>query len=191
MIRLVSFLGNPGEEYASSRHNLPWLLSERITADHRLTWQQRFKGTHAQVKIGDSITYLHKPFTYMNLCGRSVLEIMTYFKIPAENMLVIHDDVEMEQGEIGLKFGGGLGGHKGLRSIREVLGTLDFYRLRIGIGRPQKGSVSSYVLKKISSSEIEDFHPVLDAAAGLIEKLIDSGGGARELVERYSRYRVT
>ena len=191
MIWLASFLGNPGKVYDTSRHNLPWLLSDRITAPKAFTWQQKFKSTYAISKFGRSTVYLHKPLTYMNLSGRSVQEIMAYFKIPAENLLIIHDDVEMEQGEIGLKFGGGLSGHKGLRSIAAILGTRDFYRLRLGVGRPHKGSVSSHVLKKLNASEIEAFDPVLDAAADLFEKLIDRNGDTRELIERYTRYQIS
>jgi peptidyl-tRNA hydrolase, PTH1 family len=190
MITLVSFLGNPGREYDASRHNLPWLLSDRITADLRVAWQTKFKGMYAIAKIGDSKIYLHKPLTYMNLSGKSVREIMAYFKIEAENLLVIHDDVEMEPGEIGLKFGGGLGGHKGLRSIVAILGTKDFYRLRVGVGRPKKGDVSSHVLRKLTSKEIDDFSPVLDAAADLVEKLIKTDEPPQELIKRYTRYQV-
>ncbi len=184
---LASFLGNPGREYEKSRHNLPWLLSDRITADHGLTWQKKFKGTYAPLKVGDTTAYLHKPLTYMNQSGRSLQEIMAYFKIQTQDLLVIHDEVEMEPGEIGLKSGGGLGGHKGLRSIVAILGTREFYRLRIGVGRPPKGDVSSHVLKKLNPSEIEAFDPVLDAAADIVRKLLVEGERAGALLERYAR----
>lgn len=191
MIRLASFLGNPGREHSMTRHNLPWLAADRITLARGLTWQRKFKGSYASVQASGGTAYLHKPMTYMNLCGGSLAEITSFFKIPPGEMLVVHDDVEMEPGEIGLKYGGGMGGHKGLRSIAEFLGTKEFYRLRIGVGRPLRGTVSSYVLKKLKADEIDSFEPVFVESADVVEKLLLEGTDAGEMVERLSRHKVT
>jgi len=183
MIELVSFLGNPGKEYETTRHNLPWLVANEITQRESLLWQQKFKGAYAKIMRDHSIAYLHKPLTFMNLSGRSVREIMAFFKLSADNLLVVHDDVETALGKIGFKLGGGLGGHNGLRSIVSALGTKDFYRLRIGVGRPPKGPVSSYVLARLTVQQIETFQPVLLSAADIIENLIENSGSIEKYLE--------
>ena len=181
MIRLVTFLGNPGKEYETTRHNLPWLVADEITERKSLLWQQKFKGTYATARGSSSIVYLHKPLTFMNLSGRSVGEIMAFFKLSADTLLVVHDDVETAPGKIGFKLGGGLGGHNGLRSIVSALGTKDFYRLRIGVGRPPKGSVSSYVLARLTPQQLAGFQPVFESAADSISNLIENSGN----IEKY------
>lgn len=181
MIRLVTFLGNPGKEYAETRHNLPWLLAGEITERNSLLWQKKFKGEYSQIRSGNSNSYLHKPLTFMNLSGRSVFEIMAFFKLSAGDLLVVHDDVEAAPGKISFKDGGGLGGHNGLRSIVSALGTRDFFRLRIGVGRPSRGTVSSYVLKKLAPEEIEEYRRAFRSAADIVENLIIHGDN----IEKY------
>ncbi len=184
MIRLVTFLGNPGKQYRLTRHNLPWLIAERVSESESLRWQSKFKGEYAQIGHGTSATYLHKPLTFMNRSGHSVSEIKAFYKIKVNEILIVHDDVEMEPGNIAVKFGGGLGGHNGLRSVVSTLGSQDFYRFRIGVGRPEKGTVSSHVLKKLSQEEMDEFEPVIADATRLLVELSKNEGNIGDYLNR-------
>jgi PTH1 family peptidyl-tRNA hydrolase len=158
MIDLVVFLGNPGPEYERTRHNAPWLLAERLPFYPSLVWQKKYKGLYAPVETDrfpcpeapaatgaatagpaappSRKIHLLKPQTYMNISGESAARAAAFFKVQAESILVVHDELELPLGVVSFKFAGGLGGHNGLRSLKACLGTADFWRLRIGIGRP-------------------------------------------------------
>jgi PTH1 family peptidyl-tRNA hydrolase len=146
MVELAVFLGNPGREYAGNRHNAGRLLAFRLPFYGDLQWRKKFKGLYADMEgrlfpggsSGDLPPKLHflMPETYMNLSGDSVEAAVSFFKIPPEHILVVHDELELPLGSLSLKFSGGLGGHNGLRSMKARVGTADFWRLRIGIGRP-------------------------------------------------------
>jgi PTH1 family peptidyl-tRNA hydrolase len=172
MIRLISFLGNPGKNYELTRHNLPWLLADRLGESVSLTWKSKFGGTYSRIGHGGASVYLHKPLQFMNKSGRSVSEMLSFYKLTCKELLVVHDDVELEPGTFAFKFDGGLSGHNGLRSIVSSIGTKDFYRLRIGAGRPARGNVSSYVLKRLSSSELALYRSLFEEAAESIQKLM-------------------
>ncbi|MBQ0071529.1 MAG: aminoacyl-tRNA hydrolase [Spirochaetales bacterium] len=147
MIKLMVFLGNPGKEYARTRHNAGFLL-----CDYRypsVSWQSKFHSLYGQ----DGSVKILKPLTYMNLSGTAVSECTTFFKIKPEEVLVIHDDLEIAPGKAKLQKGGGLQGHNGLRSIKERLGSDQFYRLRIGIGRPVHGDVRVFVTSPFTENE--------------------------------------
>jgi PTH1 family peptidyl-tRNA hydrolase len=153
MVDLVVFLGNPGRQYARNRHNVGWLFVERLPFYPSLSWQKKFKGRYA---LGDTALFavpgspqglpglaapqrkLHflKPETFMNVSGESAAAAAAFFRIEASSILVVHDELELPLGTVSLKYGGGLGGHNGLRSLKASLGTADFWRLRFGIGRP-------------------------------------------------------
>ncbi|MDR1107483.1 MAG: aminoacyl-tRNA hydrolase [Spirochaetaceae bacterium] len=146
MVELAVFLGNPGREYAGNRHNVGRLLAFRLPFYGDLRWRGKFKGLYAdmdsRVLVGGPFEGLPPRFhflmpeTYMNLSGDSVEAAASFFKIPPEHILVVHDELELPLGTLSLKFSGGLGGHNGLRSLKARLGAADFWRLRIGIGRP-------------------------------------------------------
>ncbi|MBT3272936.1 MAG: aminoacyl-tRNA hydrolase [Spirochaetales bacterium] len=189
MITTVFFLGNPGREYRDTRHNLAWLLLAQLPEASELSWQRRHKGESALCRLGSSTIFLHKPLTFMNKSGESISEVAGFFKTQADQILIVHDEVELQCGEIGLKFGGGLSGHNGLRSASQHLGTKDFYRLRIGIGRPSRGDVSSFVLGKITEPEKVVIHAVFDAAGNLLREVCTQE--PEELLQRYRRYLVT
>jgi len=174
MIKLISFLGNPGKQYELTRHNLPWLLADKLTEGSSLQWREKFKGLYANFEYSGSSVYLHKPLTFMNKSGQSVTAIKSFYKLTCDELLIVHDDVEMKPGDTGVKFGGGLAGHNGLRSVAAAIGTRDFYRLRIGVGRPDKGSVASFVLKKMTANEIDALQPALNEAVTLIADLIQT-----------------
>lgn len=176
MIRLYAFLGNYGREYSGTRHNVAWqfLASLRISAG--LPWKRGFKGSWAAVETGGGKVFFLKPETYMNLSGDSVAELSRFHKIEPADILAVHDELEIGFGYFGLKMGGGLGGHNGLRSMRERLGTADFARLRFGIGRPSHDDIAGYVLSDFSGSEREALGAaVFPRAEAVLEKCIAEG----------------
>ena len=175
MIKLVTFLGNPGNEYTSTRHNVGWMVADEFAPLTGANWQKKFKGVFCQTSISGQKIYFLKPQTFMNLSGESVQAAMQFFKIKQEELLVVHDEIELDFGVIGLKKGGGLGGHNGLRSIEKQIGTRDFYRLRIGVSRPTHGNVASYVLSKFSSDEQEWLPALLEKSASLLEDCLREG----------------
>jgi peptidyl-tRNA hydrolase, PTH1 family len=180
MIKLAAFLGNPGKEHALNRHNAGWMLAEALPFYPSLSWQKKYKGLYSS---RENFHYL-MPETYMNLSGESVFAAAAFYKMKVEEIIVVHDELELPLGTISLKFSGGLGGHNGLRSMKKVFGNADFWRLRIGIGRPDsrlpgeggpKGSgegVYDWVLSDFSGAEREILTPALDAGAGLLQQLI-------------------
>jgi len=144
MVKLLVFLGNPGKAYAKTRHNVGWMVAE-----HRYphaSWSEKF---HGLVSLDNSIRLL-KPTTYMNESGRSVRACMDFYGYAIDEILVIHDDLELPFGTLRLQKGGGLGGHNGLKSIKAHTQSDQFLRLRIGIGRPTHGPVASFVLERFT-----------------------------------------
>jgi len=172
MIRIIALLGNPGREYAATRHNAAWLLADRLSFSGSLSWQEKFKGLYASFRDGERILYLLKPETFMNLSGEAVQKLLAFFKIGTEELLVVHDEIELPFGTVGMRLGGGLGGHNGLRSVASALGTRDFYRFRIGVSRPKHGDVASYVLSRFSPEEEPVLDEYLRRAASIVEDAV-------------------
>jgi len=146
---LVAGLGNPGREYAQTRHNVGWLVVDELAARHGGSFKSKFSGRLAEVRLDGLRLALLEPETYMNESGRSLGAAARFFKVAAADVLVVHDDVDLEEGRLQARAGGGLAGHNGLRSIAQALGSQEFQRLRIGVGRPGRGdrrSVADYVL---------------------------------------------
>ncbi len=146
---LVAGLGNPGREYAGTRHNVGWMVADELARRHEGSYRGKFSGQLTEVRVDGRRLALLKPETYMNESGRSIGAAVRFFKVAPEALLVVHDDVDLEEGRLQARLGGGLAGHNGLRSIAQALGTQDFLRLRIGVGRPGRGDprpVSDYVL---------------------------------------------
>ena len=161
-------MGNPGREYARNRHNAGYLVVDELARRHSGSWKSKFSGQLAEIKVGDEKLVLLKPETYMNESGRSVGAAARFFKVEPEDVLVVHDEGDFDLGRLEVKHGGGLAGHNGLRSIAQELGSQDFTRLRIGVGRPERGdprSLADYVLA--------DFEPHDDAGA-LVERAADA-----------------
>jgi len=158
---LICFLGNPGKKYEKTRHNLAWLMLEHMDEWMTLAWKEKFKGQYC-IK-GDLV--LLKPLTMMNLSGQSVQKSAAFFQIPIERILVIHDDLELDFGVFRWKTGGGLAGHNGLKSIAAQLKSNDFLRLRLGIGRPGRGSAANWVLEPFSKDEFIGLSSFLPKAA--------------------------
>src|SRR5215813_6165864 len=146
---LVVGLGNPGREYAQNRHNVGWMVLDELARRHGASWREKFNGRIAEVRLDGHRVALLRPETYMNESGRSVGAAARFFKVEPDAILVVHDEGDFDLGRLQARSGGGLAGHNGLRSIAQALGTQDFSRLRIGVGRPGRGDpqpVSDYVL---------------------------------------------
>jgi PTH1 family peptidyl-tRNA hydrolase len=197
MVELAVFLGNPGREYSGNRHNAGRFLAARLPFYGDLEWRKKFKGLYADMesrRLSDASSddlpprfHFLMPETYMNLSGDSAGAAAAFFKIPPERILVVHDELELPLGSLSLKFSGGLGGHNGLRSMKARLGTAGFWRLRIGIGRPDdrapgeggppgsgKGIID-WVLSDFAAPEKPALDQVLDAAVPLLIGVLVSG----------------
>ncbi len=179
MIKLVAFLGNYGAEYEKTRHNVAWQFANQLPFYSKLNFQNKFKGDYSVVETPtlahyfaetgiyakkdgsdplvpegapDKIYFL-KPLTYMNLSGESVGELARFYKIQPQEILVVHDELELPMGTVSLKWSGGLGGHNGLRSMKAVFGTADFWRLRFGLTKPVNRDIADYVLSNFTADE--------------------------------------
>lgn len=147
---LVVGLGNPGPEYAATRHNLGFMVTDRLAEEWSLGWKSKFSGRVAEGRDGDVRLALLQPLTYMNVSGKSVAAAMRFYKLETDALVVVHDEIDLDLGDVRAKSGGGLAGHNGLRSLRDTLGTADFARVRIGVGRPERGErqpVADWVLR--------------------------------------------
>ena len=167
-LRLIVGLGNPGAEYSETRHNAGFWFCERLARDIKvgLAKESRYHGWTANARnAGADGVWLLMPATYMNDSGRSVRALMQFYRIEPAEMLVVHDELDLPPGQMRLKFGGGLGGHNGLKSISAHLGTNDYWRLRIGIGHPgDRNEVVNYVLKPPRREEVEEIDAAIDRA---------------------------
>ena len=173
---LVVGLGNPGREYARNRHNVGHLVVDELARRHDGSWRGKFSGQMAEVRVGDERVALLKPETYMNESGRSVGPAAAFFKLEPSEVLVVHDEGDFDLGRLELKMGGGLAGHNGLRSIARELGTQDFLRLRIGVGRPERGDPRPLADWLLANFEPHDDPDELVArAADAVELLVADG----------------
>src|SRR3982751_312578 len=155
---LVAGLGNPGREYARTRHNVGWMIVDELARRHGGSWRSKFNGQLAEVRIDGHRVGLLKPETYMNESGRSVRAATQFFKVEPDAVLVVHDEGDFDLGRLQARLGGGLAGHNGLRSIAQHLRTPDFMRLRVGVGRPERGDN-----RKLADFVLSDFRPEDDA----------------------------
>src|SRR2546427_5164854 len=146
---LVVGLGNPGREYATHKHNVGHMVVDELARRHGASWRSKFSGRLAELRIDGHRVALLKPETFMNESGRSVAAAQSFFKLEPDAILVVHDEVDLDLGRLQARFGGGLAGHNGLRSVAAHLKTPHFLRLRVGVGRPERGDrrpVADYVL---------------------------------------------
>jgi PTH1 family peptidyl-tRNA hydrolase len=153
-MKLIAGLGNPGIKYEKTRHNSGFMALDLITNEiNSQSWQNKFQSLiNFQTIEAKKVVFL-KPLTYMNLSGIAVQEVLNFYKIKIEDVIIVHDDIDISLGKIKLKEGGGHAGHNGLRSIHEKIGP-GFLRVRIGVSRPQGSAVSNYVLSEFSNDEI-------------------------------------
>src|SRR3954465_14456397 len=173
---LVVGLGNPGINSARNRHNAGWMVVAELVRRHGGSWKSKFNGQLAEVRLDGHKLALLKPETYMNESGRSVGAAAKFFKVDPDAVLVVHDEGDFDLGRLELKFGGGLGGHNGLRSIAQHLKTPDFLRLRIGVGRPQRGDQRPLADHVLSNFEPHDNVAELVARAADAVEQLDADG---------------
>jgi PTH1 family peptidyl-tRNA hydrolase len=173
---LVAGLGNPGREYADTRHNVGFMVAEELARRHGGSWRAKFSGDLAEMRLDGLRLAVLKPQTYMNESGRSVGAAVRFFKVEPEALLVVHDEVDLEPGRLQARLGGGLAGHNGLRSVAQHLGTPEFARLRIGVGRPERGDprpVADFVLSPFSPEV--DVEALVARAADAVETVAREG----------------
>jgi PTH1 family peptidyl-tRNA hydrolase len=170
---LVAGLGNPGREYARNRHNVGWLVVDELARRHDGAWKGKFNGKLAEIRIDGHKVALLKPETFMNESGRSVQAAMKFFKLEPDAVLVVHDEIDLPPARLQARLGGGTAGHNGLRSIASQLGTTDFLRLRVGVGRPGRGD-----RRKPADYVLSDFEPHEDA-----DRLVAAAADAVELLD--------
>jgi peptidyl-tRNA hydrolase, PTH1 family len=173
---LIVGLGNPGEQYRRSRHNVGFMAVERLAASRGADLTRRkFNGLYGEARDGDSITMFALPQTFYNRSGETVAGMSGYFKVPLERVIVIHDDMDLPTGRIRMKRGGGDAGNRGVRSIAETLGK-DFVRVRVGISHPADDrSDVDYVLRPFGREETHEFEPILERAGDAAMAVIRDG----------------
>ena len=173
---LVIGLGNPGREYANNRHNVGWMIVDELARRHGGSWKGKFSGQLAEIRVDGHKVALLKPETYMNRSGGPVGAAARFFKVEPESVLVVHDEGDLDLGRLQARLGGGLAGHNGLRSIAQHLKTQDFPRLRVGVGRPERGDprpLADYVLSDFEPSD--DAETIVARAADAVETLDAEG----------------
>jgi peptidyl-tRNA hydrolase, PTH1 family len=178
---VVAGLGNPGDEYARSRHNAGFMTIDRIAKKNGAAMNRRkFKGLTGDITLAGKPALLVKPQTFYNLSGECVADLLGYFKIPPQRLIVVHDELDIEAGRLLIKQGGGDAGNRGVRSIAEALGATEFIRVRIGIGRPadpgeDKEGNKDYLLRPMTSAERQTLEANLDRAASAVEAIAELG----------------
>src|SRR5579872_501078 len=176
-LKLIVGLGNPGPEYAQTRHNAGFVLVDELAARHggKFRSEARHKGELARIRIGDAEIWLLKPMSYMNNSGGPVRSVATFYKVPLTALLVAYDELDFPAGTVKLREGGGAGGHNGMRDLIAQLGD-GFWRLRIGIGHPgDRAAVLSYVLGRPQPEDARLINESIAAAADVVPVIIAEG----------------
>jgi PTH1 family peptidyl-tRNA hydrolase len=182
---LVVGLGNPGREYAGHRHNVGFMVVDKLVRRTGASFRSKFSGDLAETRLDDARVAFLKPQTFMNESGRSVAAAARFFKVEPDALLVVHDEGDFDLGRLQVRQGGGLAGHNGLRSIARALGTQDFLRLRVGVGRPERGDprpLAAYVLSNFAPHD--DAESVVARAADAVETVAREGVEAAQ--QRYN-----
>lgn len=178
---LLVGLGNPGREYAHNRHNVGFMVVERW-ADHHapvgvgVPWREKFHARTTSLAMGRARVVVLEPQTFMNRSGHSVVPALQFFRVPPEQIVVVHDELDFEVGRVAVKHGGGHGGHNGLRDIIAQSGITEFVRIRVGIGRPRRGGdVSGWVLSNFDEHDAAILPDVVDRAQQAVTSVIRDG----------------
>ena len=174
---LIAGLGNPGPQYAGNRHNVGYLGCDEIAADVGATFKRdRSRAFVATGTFAGTNVVLAKPMSFMNISGGPVAAVRNFYKIPTERIIVMHDELDLPFGTVRLKLGGGDNGHNGLRSVTAALGSRDYHRIRIGIGRPPgRMDPADFVLRDFSPAERKELPEILGRAAGSARTLMEHG----------------
>ncbi len=168
-LRLVVFLGNPGRRFQGTRHNIAWQLAEKLSFYSQLVWHDKFKGIYSSFSGKNNRIFLLKPQIFVNRSGESVQALAGFYKIPAQEIMIVHDEMELDFGCFGVKEGGGLAGHNGLRSIVSRIGSRDFFRFRLGISKQPRGEGKTHVLGRFSVEEEALLPSYLKEAGAVLE----------------------
>lgn len=185
-MKVIVGLGNPGGQYAETRHNVGFVLVDMIAERLGIEFQAKFQGLIADIRSEGERIILLKPQTFMNLSGRSVSELISFYKVKPEDVIIIHDDMDLPLGKIRLRNKGSAGGHNGIRSVIADLGTEDFWRLKFGVGRPPAGwDPARYVLSAFAENEIQLLEEVLERAEKAISLWI--AGDSVKAMNLYNR----
>jgi peptidyl-tRNA hydrolase, PTH1 family len=175
-MHLIVGLGNPGEQYGDNRHNLGFMVADELVRRHGASWKGKFSGQIAELRLDGRRVALLKPETFMNESGRSVGAAARFYKLEPAAVVAVHDEGDLDTGRIQARLGGGLAGHNGLRSLMQHLRTQDFLRLRVGVGRPERGDprpLADYVLANFEPHD--DVEAIVARAADAVETLVTSG----------------
>ncbi|MDQ0300959.1 PTH1 family peptidyl-tRNA hydrolase [Salibacterium salarium] len=169
-MKLIAGLGNPGRKYEKTRHNVGFQALDTLAESVGASWKKGKKSMTAELTVDGEKIYLVKPLTYMNLSGEALAPVMNYYNIPTENLLVVYDDLDLPPGSLRVRLKGGHGGHNGLKSIFQEVGSKDFKRIRIGIGHPEPGdTVISHVLGTFSPEEKKAVQETIELSAKAAE----------------------
>lgn len=172
-MKLIVGLGNPGKEYEKTRHNMGFMALDAFAYKYNFSFNKnKFQGLYAEGMLDGEKVLLLKPQKYMNLSGEVIREFVEYYKIAIEDILIIHDDMDLEVGSYKLRYKGGSAGHNGLKNIEANLKTQEYKRIRIGISRNKDLDVVDYVLGKLSQSELEQVQTVLDKIPDIIHDFV-------------------
>ena len=169
-MKLIVGLGNPGDKYQGTRHNVGFDVIDALARQEGLKLtDQKFRSDYTIWRVGDEKVLLVKPYTFMNLSGEAVLPLMSYYNISPDELVVVYDDLDLEPGKLRLRQSGSAGGHNGVKSIIEMLGTQDFKRVKIGIGRPQYGhKVVDHVLQRFDTDDRPLIEQKIDQTTDLL-----------------------
>ncbi len=175
-MKIIVGLGNPGQEYGATRHNVGFMTVDKLAEKWSITtWRERYNGLVAEYR-GEETVLLVKPQTYMNLSGRAIVPLVNFYKVQFNEITVIYDDLDLPAGRLRLRLKGGSGGHRGIESMLYELGNDDFNRVRIGIGRPPQGwETANYVLGRFNSEEAPVISEAIDQAASAVECILQEG----------------
>ncbi len=185
-MRLIVGLGNPGARYRGTPHNAGFLVCDRFAERHHMAGEdKKFQGRFRRGRVGAHDIGLLKPDTYMNLSGESVREAVRYLPLEGEDIILVFDDIDLSRGHVRIRPRGGSGGHLGVESVIDHLGTGDFPRVRIGVGRPQsRGGAANHVLARVASEERERFSQTIDRAVEALDMILENG--IDEAMNRYN-----
>jgi PTH1 family peptidyl-tRNA hydrolase len=185
-MKIIAGLGNPGDSYRLTRHNMGYLVADALADDCGIPIQKKkFEALLGDGRIAGHRVLLVKPQTFMNLSGMSIRQVLDFYQKPADDLLVVHDDLDLSFGTVRVKVGGGDGGHKGIRSLIEHLGDANFTRVRLGIGKPPfKEDVEHYVLQPFPKTDLEQLAEIVRTACEAVLEII--GSGVRPAMNRFN-----
>lgn len=174
-VLLIVGLGNPGREYEKTRHNAGFMLVDLLASEFGIKFDKKGKGVWGKGRISGQDVLLLKPQTFMNLSGEAVAEARAFYKVPEGSVIVAYDDCDLPTGKIRIRKDGGSGGHRGVNSIIAALGTKEFPRIRLGVGRPALGDIVGYVLSPFTKDEQSAVDEMLSRGKEAVELLMTSG----------------